>query len=1014
MIELFVKRPATTVMFVLFFVVMGIVSYFNLSVEKTPKIDLPIVTVKTVFPGATPEEVETQVVKKIEDSIAEISGIKKLKAYSYENFGLITIEFKLGNDVNVKSIEVKDKVESLLNDLPDGADKPLVEKFDPFAVAVMDLVLSSETLDGKDLYEYADKKLKNKLTAIEGIATVDIYGGKERQIKVDLDPMLMNKYYISITDVIKAVKSRNMNVPGGLIDKRETSFNVRFIGEFMDLEEIRSMTLVSKDGTELKMSDIAIVTDGSKKAETVARYNGKEAVVLSLKKISDGNAIKISKAVNQNFTSILKSLPKGMSLEVASDTTEFIVTDTNSTLESILIGVLLTIIVLYVFTGNLRLTFIASVVIPTSIISSVFLMDSMNFTINMMTLLAIATSLGTLIANAIVIVENVLTHLDRGKDPKTAAIDGTKEVAVAVLASAGTNLVVFTPIAFMAGTVGQFMKEFGLTVVFATIFSLIASFSLTPMLCGVFLKPRSKDLNNENKKSKFRNPITLITNKTVSFLLKEYRVIFDVMFKFPKTVLIILLIVFISSFKLFKYVGGEFVPTSDENAVTIELTLPQGSRIERTVEVSKEVEKAVKGYPEVKSVLTLIGDNGVQNSKVKMSLVKSENRKNSDVDLINLITPLIANIPGAEVSISRGAPVGGNQGDVAINIYGENYEDMINNSYKMIQIMKKSGYFRSISSSYKTPKEELRFIPDQKKITSYGLPNVAVAQTIRASIYGDDSNVYKEKGEDYKINISLDDRFKNKEEDINQIFMISKKGILPITELGRLENAKSMPTITRRDKERIIQIKSFLSKSTAGTVQKELMEKFKTIKFKQNDGYRYVGNAENQDESSREILKASIIAIILTYMILAAIMNSYIYPFVIASSVFTSISGVIVMLFFMEHSVNIASMLAIVMLIGLVVNNAILMLDHTLQKLNEGKELLDAIWIGISEKFKAILMTSIAIIFATLPQLESLSLAKASMGTVLIGGMLASIIFTFLLVPILFWYAERIKRFFLK
>ncbi len=1008
MIELFVKRPATTVMFVLVFVVMGVVSYFNLPIENTPKIDFPLVTVRVTYPGATPVEIETQVVKKIEDQIAQISGIEKLNARVYESFAFIIVEFDLESDANIKAIEVKDKVEAIQNDLPSGAKKPIVEKFDPFSAPVVDLALTSTKHDEKELYEYADKTLKNKFSAISGVSSVDVYGGKERQINVNLDPMLMKKYYIGISDVIEALQKKNLNVPGGTVDQKDNSFSVRFVGEFSSLEEIANMTLVSGDGVIFKLKDIGSIIDSYKKQETSARYSGKESVGLALMKAPDANAVSIGNNVISRLPEIQKMLPEGMTLSLAADNTQMIVKNSKGTEQDIFIGILLTIIILYLFTGNIKLTVVSALVIPTSIISTFFLMDMNLFTINMMTLMALATCLGTLIANAIVIIESVISHIEKGKDSITAAIDGTKEVLVAVVASAGTNLVVFTPIAFMGGIVGQFMRQFGLTVVFATIFSIIASFSLTPMLCSVFLK------NYDPKKSKRANFLVSTVNKFVARGVKEYKILFDLIFRYPKITLLFSLIIFIGSFSLVKYVGNDFMPKHDEDKVAIDLTLPQGTTLNKTISVVKTIENIVKEIPEVTSYVSSIGQNGAENANMIINLLPLKKRTKSDQDIINLLIEKTAIIPDAEINFKRGSDKGGMGGDVSIEVFGVDYDSMVQKSKEMMKIMQDSGYFRSVKSSYKVPKNEVRFIPNQTLMTDNGISNSTVANAIRSSIYGDDTNIFKENSEEYKISISLDDFYKQDADDIKQIHLISKKGgILPISALGNIEQGKAIPTIWRKDKDRIIAIDGYISKSSAGQVREIISKDFdKKLSFLPGEGYRYVGNAEFQKETGEEILKAFIIASVLTYMLLAALLNSFVHPFSIASCIPTAIVGVIGFLFFGDHSINIASMLAIVMLVGLVVNNAILMLDHAMQKYAQGVSLQEAIWLGASEKFRAILMTSIAIIAGAMPPLWSVEVVKASMSAVLIGGMIGSIFFTLITVPVIFWYIERGSKYF--
>lgn len=1011
MIEFFVKRPVTTIMFVSVFLVMGIVSIFNLRIEETPQIDFPLVTVTATYPGATPLEVETLVINKIEDAVSEIAGIQKLQSRSYDNFGYILIEFVLSADVNVKFIEVKDKVEAIINDLPEAVEKPVVAKYDPLMEPVMDLVISSDVLDGRDLYEFADKKLKDRLSSVSGVANVDVYGGKQRQINVILDPMLMKQHYVTILDVINSIQRKNKNVPGGLLEKGDKALSLRFIGEFETIDEIADMIIVSRDGSHFPLKDIARVEDGYKKVETMSYFNGKEVVGLSLTKVSDGNAVDIAREVRSRMDEFRSYLPEGVSIEIATDTTDYIINDTQDTYKGIILGVIFTIIILYFFTGRASLTFISAIVIPTSLISCLMLVDASGFTINMMTLLGLATVLGTLIANAIVIIENVLVHLDRGDDPVSASINGTKEVTAAVLASAGTNLVVFTPIASMGSIIGQFFKSFGLTVVYATLFSILASFTLTPMLCSLLLKKRD---NASKKKVNFFNPLSYfvaLTDAAMNFIKKEYKKDFDLMFRFPKTTILIVLLLFYSMKFILPYVENNFMPVNDEDLITVKIEMPQGSTIDRTLRATKQVEAYVKDIPEVESYLASVGEDGVENSAVVINLVPLKERDRMDTEIIDYLIPLMAEIPSAEINIERGEARGGVSGDISINVFGPDYQKMIDLSEQMKKVMEKSGYFRSVKSSYKLPKKEIQFIPNQKSLIEHGVSDVLIGQTIRASVYGDDTNIYKEDGEEYDINVQLDDRYTEDFDDLKQVDVITPKGMFPIVELGTMKEDKAMPEIRHRDKVRVIRLEGYLAKSSTGYVRGVLDEAFKPI-LEEGYGYKYVEMAERESRSSKEIGKAFLLAIILTSMLLCAIMNSFLYPIPILFSVATSFIGVFLTLFFTRETINISSMMGMVMIVGLVVNNSILMLDYTLLKMKEGVPVIEALWLGASEKFRSIIMTSLAIVLGIFPQLLAVTQIKSSMGAVLIGAMLASIIFTFIFTPVSFWYVVRLKNLF--
>jgi len=1000
MIEAFVRRPAMTVIFVLVFVVMGLVSIGNLIIERFPQIEFPLVSVRLVYGGASPEEIESQLIKKVEDAVAEISQIKKIQSFAYENFGLIMIEFQVGSDVNIKSIEVKDKVEAIVNTLPDGAEEPVIRKFDPTVEPIMDLVLSSDRHDGRELFEYADKKLKNQVSVTEGVASVDVFGGKPRQINVRLSPPLLKKSFLSIKDIVDAVRLKNVTVPGGAIDRAGDRAAVRMLGEFQSVEELSRMGIVSAEGGKVRLSEVARVEDGHKKVATYSRFNGEDVVGLSIKKLSDGDAVSIAERIRGRLDALRKTLPEGMELRVAFDSSVQIVTDTRGTVRNIVFGIILTVGILFLFLGDWRTTVIASVVIPTSLISSFFPMDMAGYTINFMTLLAAATALGTLIANALVVIESVVLHLEKGKDAVQAAVDGTREATVAVLASAGTNLVVFTPLAFMGGIVGQFMEQFGMTVVFATVFSILASFTLTPMLCALLLRPRGQGRD--------AGLMARLADGGVSRLVGEYKHVFDACQRHPWATLAFCLLALYSAKFPLRYIGNEFMPASDQDKIGVVLEMPQGSLLEDTLSTVKRLEGLLKGIPEVRSVLSYTGIDGTENASLTVNLKPLAARSRGDLDIINKLIPEAAKLPDARVEFTRGDS-GPGEADITINVYGVEYPRMVELSEKMRRIMLDSGYFRSVDSSHKLPKDEIRFIPDDAGMIRFGVKNTEVGSAIRWAVTGDDEGVFKERGEEYGISIQYDEPYKTSLDEIGDIAVMSRDGLLPIRMLGEVRRTPGFSSLRRRDKERVVQLTAYLSKGAASDAQKALDAAFAGLEFPEGCRYKYVGMAEFQDETNRELGRAGLLAVILTFMLLVAILDSFLFPLVIVSSIATSFVGVFYMLFFLGLSMNIGSMMAQVMLVGLVVNNAILMLDYSLKRMADGEAVVEALWSGASVKFRAILMTSLAVIFGALPQLRDAFAFKVSMGAVIIGGMLGSILFTLVLIPVLFRFAVSAK-----
>lgn len=1009
MISFFVKRPVTTIMFILLFVVLGMVSIFNLPIESTPKINFPIVSVTVNYPGATPLEIETLMIDKIEDAVSELAAIEEINSYAYEGYGFVMIEFNLTSDVNTKFIEVKDKVEGSANDLPTDAEKPVVEKVDPLMTPVMNLVLLSDTVSSRDLYEYADKKLKNEFSKVSGVASIDIIGGQERQINVHLDPMKMKQYYVDITDVVKRINLMNRNIPGGSIEKKNSEISVRFLGEFVTIEDIRNLVIVSGDGDQLQLKDIAMVVDGAKDVSSIARLNGKNGVGLAVNKVSDGFAVDIAKRIRKRLPQIKETLPEGVDIEIAADTTDFIVSETVDAGFNILLGIFLTVAVLYLFTGRAKLTLIGSVIIPTSLISTVFLMDQFGFSINMMTLLGIATSMGTLIANAIVIIESVLAHLEHGKTPRQAAIDGTEEVATAILASTGTNLVVFIPIAFMGGIVGQFFKSFGLTVVFATIFSLIASFSLTPMMCGMLLS--ENDAVDSQRKS--FNPfywLHVLTDKIFNFIAHEYTKCYKFMFRHKIMTMIAILVTFVMAFKsIMPFIDGEFYPASDHDEVVVQLNMPQGTRIERTQKVVESIEEYVAQIPEVVSYFSNIGNQGKENAVIILTLTKSAERERSDKDIINQLLPFTATIPDAEIFLVRGGGVGNStEGDVSVAIYGTDFNVLERLADELKEKMEQTGFFRSVVSSYKTPKKEVQFIPNQENMTFYDLDNSDIGVVLRSSLYGDESNVFKELGNEYDISVDLRDEYKSDIEEIEQIGVITRKGMIPIIDLGNLVRTSAVPPIRHQDRSRVIRLEGFLSKGALSSVRQLLIEKFGEVDFPEGHGYKFAGDADRQDDTNKEIFKAFFLAVVLTVMLLCAVLDSLIYPIPSLLLILLSYLGAFFALFFLGESMNLASMLGLIMLVGLVVNDAILVLDHALMLIKRGVAPDEAIFKGTMEKFRAIILTTICVVLGALPQLRSVMPLKTSMGTVIIGGMLGAAFYTFVFIPIGFSWAHSL------
>lgn len=999
MLKFFVKRPITTIMFVLFWVVLGFYSFNGMNIERTPSLDFPYVTASFVYPGAEPAEIESQILKKAEDAMSEVSGLKKITSQAYENGGYVMAEFNLGVNVNDKASEVKSKLDALSSEFPDDMKQPVVEKLNPLQQSVIDIAIYGDNV--RDLYEYTDETLSNKITAIRGVANVNVFGGLQRAIRIEMSPDEMAARGVTIVDIVSALGNKNLNVPGGKIEAGTASSNVRFVGEFASVDEIRNLQIVTPEGQNFKLSDVATVHDSARDIEKGALYNGNNVIIASVIKASDGNAIKISNALR----AILPDLEKQMQtkfpdakMEIVADSSTTVADETYDTIYGIVLGIIFTVIILLVFTQNWRSTVIAGVVIPASLVAGMFFISISGFTINAMTLLAYSSALGTLVSNAIILIESALQEMRAGASPEDAAIVGTKKVAVSVLAGVGTNVVVFLPLAFMGGIVGQFMVQFGMTVVYLTLLSLLFSFTLTPMMIAKFLR-----LNNVREKIN----VAEVKREEKHTRLRRW---YDYQFAHAGRVILLGVVALFVAAQLMGFVGNEFQPSTDVNKITLTVRAPMGATYEKSLSVANDIDKILHTYPEVESTVVKIGERGLQNITITTNLVDHTKRDISDKKLAQKMLRDMANIADAEIQIRAGESTsGGISSDMVLNIYGDDDATREQYANELIRRINNIPEVQSAVLAQQKPNNEIRFVPNQEQMSAWGVKNSYAGSVLRTAVYGNDSYKYKENGKEYPIVLEFARPFKTNFM-FNSVFVNSPRGMVALSELGEIQNVPSTPNITRLDKSRVTEIDVNIGKSTIGPVQQKIESEIAEMEWRAGYSAKFAGMSEIQSESTSEIGMAFILASVLTFMLLAAILNSLTHPLTIATSIITSFIGVFMLLFLSGASMNVGAMLAFVMLVGLVVNNNILVLEPTVKRVRAGEKPFNALWTELMAKRNMVLMTSIAIMAGMLPQLWSADQMKSGMAAVMIGGMLASLVLTFTLTPALFFAMEKLRN----
>ncbi len=998
MIKFFVKRPITTVMFVLLWVVLGIVAFPRMNVERTPAIDFPMVTTTLVYPGASPSEIESLVIQKTEDAISEVAGVKKITSQAFESSGFVMAEFNLGVNVNDKASEIKAKLDAITNEFPDGLKTPVVEKLNPLQESVVDIVLRGAS--PKELESYVDDVLKNKITGIKGVAGLDVFGGEERAIRIEMNPDEMAARGITIMDVTAALAAHNTSVPGGRIQAGADANNVRFIGEFASTQDIGKLRITTAEGQNFSLNEIADVRDSAREIDTGARYNSEPVVILSVVKASDGNAIKISDELYKKLAGweaeMVDYFTPGVSMQIISDSSVAISHETDVTLRDIWLGLALTILTLLVFTRNWRTTVIAGVMIPASLVSGLFFMDMSGFTINSMTLLAIATALGTLITDAIILIESALGLIDKGMSPEDAAVEGTKKVAVRIFATIATHVVVFLPLAFMQGIVGQFMAQFGLSVVYLVLISSVFSFTLTPMMIAKILR---------SKKSKQKsNP------KPVSGL-GWFKPFYDWQVKHPWKAVGIAFGILVLTIIPMRWVGNEFSPSIDANEITISARAPAGSTYTKSEDIAKQIENTLNNFKEVKSVAVKIGERGVQNINVKIELVERAERNISDKKLAQQMLPALAQIPDAEIQIRAGEAISGGaiQSDMVLNISGADDTKREEYADKVLAIINEIPEVQSAVRAQQAPGMEIKFMPQSDKTSFWGIKNASAGIALRTALYGNDDYKYKEAGQEYPIVLEFAEAFKTRDM-FDSVFVASQKGLVSLAELGVIETAPATPDITRLDKNRITEININLGKSTLGPVQAKIESALDSIDWAPGYSAKFGGMSEIQAETESEMGRAFLLATILTFMALAAILNSLAHPFTIASGILTSFSGVFLLMFLVGATMNVAAMMALIMLVGLAVSTNILVLEPTLEDMERGIPADKALWNQFIDKKRMLVMSTVAVVAGLIPQLWSADGMKVSMGAVIIGGILASLFWTFFVTPALFTLMEKARR----
>ncbi len=1015
--KLSINRPVMMTMMLLVFIVFGAMAYFGLNLNMMPKVDIPFVTVQTIYPGAGPREIETQVTKVIEDALGTVSRIKTIRSFSMESVAFIFIEFEIGKDIDIANQEIREKVDKVLNDLPASAEKPVISKFEIGSEAVVDLVLSGE-MNAKDLYDLADSKLKDRLSQIDGVASVSITGGEKREIRVELDNRTVWTNNISLLQLSQILAAQNMDMPGGNFQRGDQEYSVRLEGEFEELSELANIEIPTANGIK-KLGDIAKISDSSEDVrersiyyDNINKQRVENVVRLGVIKSSDGNEVKVADTVKELLPDIQAELPPGTTLKLANDNSIFTRASVEDTMLNILLGILLTALVLLFFLHDLRSTLIVGLAMPTSIISTFMLMKAAGFSLNLFSLMGISTSVGVLVTNAVVVLENIFRHKEMGNSPREAAESGTSEMTVAVFASTLTNIVVFLPIASMSSLVGQFFKEFGLTVTFATLFSLIISFTLTPMLASLIL-PEKKKVNKlgESLEKMFRGYENFYRNILSGIIRSRGKSIF---------VVFLAIVAFVATmFFVAPKVGFEFIPLLDEGNIAVTLELPEGYNLDETGRTVEVVEAIITKHTEVKHVITTIGqlsdrEKGTNMAIMSVKLTDAKEREKSTSQINSLLIEELSNIPDAKITAAVKSDSGG-ENPIELYLKGQDIDELDRLNKTVLAKFKEVPGLINFRSSAKSGKPEITVIPNRTELTRVQASVYDIAIALRASIEGLVTTQYRAGDREYDIRVTMQDEIVNSPDKIAALTISTPAGTFALSQLATLKFSVGVNNIQHVDKAKSISYTGAPAEGVPlGDVQNAMNAIADGIELPPGYQFSWGGEAQMMQETSVDMAKTFALAILLTYMLLAAILESFVQPLYILSTLPLALIGVIGAIYLTGQTMNIFSMMAIIMLVGIVVNNAILLLEYTKQLMADGKNVHDALLEACPTKLKPILMSSLAIILGMLPMALGVGSAgkefRQSMGIVSIGGLIVSTAMTLFVIPAIFYMFNKEKN----
>lgn len=1016
----------------------GLFSYSQLGYELIPKFEVNVITIQTVYPGASPTEVENTVTKKIEDAVASLEMVKKIESTSLEGVSVVMVTLNNGADVNFLLTDAQRKINAVINDLPEDAKTPSLNKFSLDDVAIMNLAVTSN-LSEKELYDLLDKKIQPVFARINGVAKVDMIGGEQREIQVKVDPDKLQGYGLSISTIQQVIQASNMDFPTGNVASKENRTTIRLAGKVRSIEELRNLPITTPKGITIYLKDVADVQDGITEIEKIARVDRKNTIMLQVFKQSDANAVAVSELVRKTIAqyddegNLIGGVEKdyeaqGVKIMVANDTSTFTLIAANNVIHDLMIAVVLVGFIMLFFLHSLRNAAITMVAIPLSLIATFIGLLLMGYTLNLMSLLGLSLVVGILVDDAIVVIENIHRHMEMGKNKVRAAFDGAKEIGFTVTAITLVIVVVFLPIAMSTGLVANILTQFCVTVIISTMLSLLVSFTVVPWLYSRFGKLEYLSQTSFFGKivHGFEAGLDAFTHKISDILKWALRT------RVNKVVtLLISLVLFVVSIALIPagFIGSDFFPSNDRGEFYLQFELEKDASLEKTNILTRKAEEILSSKPEIERIITTVGqssDGGFGSvsgtrykSEIQVILTdEAKRRMNSKVYSVQLRNELLPQLVGAKIKTVPVGIMGAEQSPLKLTIIASTVEDAQEFAMQAADLLREIPGTNDVKLSSESGNPEISVKVDRDKMTSLNLNIATVGLTMQTAFSGNTDNKFRAGDNEYDINIQFDDKGRTSLEDVKNLQFINSQGTaIKLSQFADVEYSSGPTMLERRDKSPAVSVQGGVVGRPTGTVAQEWEAKFSQLPRKPGVSYVWGGNMENQAEGFGTLGIALIASLILVYLVMVALYDNFITPFVVLFSIPLSFIGALLALALTNQSLNIFTILGIIMLIGLVAKNAIMLVDFANHRKEEGMNTHDALVAANHARLRPILMTTIAMVFGMIPiaiaQGEGSDINRG-LAIVIIGGLLSSMFLTLVVVPVVYSIMDSLKHRFSK